>query len=210
LVVMGIHSNFLAVPVKAGDPNLRNADAQAIEKFLGNWLGKPEASINRKLFSPGASNIRIGKPDTWNSFVDRELALPPEIELNISNSFDATTRMLKTTLTATAKKIITEAVHLHVAITESKIVADQKDNRIPSGVIENYVLQHALRKLLTDVKGDRIADSMSEGEKIVKEYTFVLPTDAVLWVAENCSVVAFVSQDEIKKYVYQAAEAKVK
>ena len=47
-------------------------------------------------------------------------------------------------------------------------------------------------------------------QEVIKEYKYTLPTDAVLWKSENCSVVAFLSFDESNKTILQAAEIKVK
>ena len=46
VVVVGVHSNFLANPAVTGDPKLSYPEAQAIENFLGLWVGKPEAAFN--------------------------------------------------------------------------------------------------------------------------------------------------------------------
>ncbi|MBL0236115.1 MAG: thioredoxin family protein [Saprospiraceae bacterium] len=50
LIVVGVHSRFLGLPAKSGDPNFVTPEAEDIEKFLGAWDGKPEAAFNRRLF----------------------------------------------------------------------------------------------------------------------------------------------------------------
>jgi thiol-disulfide isomerase/thioredoxin len=206
LIAMGVHSNFLGSPFKAGEVKLVTPDAQAIETFLGAWNGKPEAAINRKLFS-GQPILRIGKPDTWSTYLEEELKLVPDVDLKIISNYDSVSRELIVQLTVIAKKNISEAIHLHVAITESNIINTQSNQ---GGAISNYVNNHVLRKLITPTVGDKISDSMKNGETLLKEYRYILPIDAILWRAENCTVVAFVSQDETKKYILQAAEAHVK
>ncbi|MGB5031339.1 MAG: hypothetical protein WBO76_04445, partial [Saprospiraceae bacterium] len=58
--------------------------------------------------------------------------------------------------------------------------------------------------------GEKIADQLDLNVMIEKSYDFVLPTDAVLWQADRCSVIAYVSEDENSKYILQAAESKIK
>ncbi|MBK7224045.1 MAG: Omp28-related outer membrane protein [Saprospiraceae bacterium] len=74
----------------------------------------------------------------------------------------------------------------------------------------NYNQKHVLRKVITPIPGDKIADNLVSGQEVIKEYKYTLPTDAVLWKSENCSVVAFLSFDESNKTILQAAEIKVK
>jgi hypothetical protein len=206
VVVLGVHSNFLAQPATKGQVDLRNPDAQAIEAFLGFWLAKPEAAFNR-LYDDLNQSFRYGTPDSWKTFVDNELKKDPQVELLISRQYDETTRLLKVNLTVKAVIAINEAIHLHCGITESEIIADQLDN---FNKLENYVHNHVLRKMITPIPGVKIADAVDAGQVITKEFSFTLPQDSILWKAEHCDVFAFVSLNENKKYVLQAAETKVK
>jgi thiol-disulfide isomerase/thioredoxin len=206
LVFIGIHSRFLAQPATSGDVDMRTPEAESIEKFLGAWLGKPEAAINRKKFENQA-NIRVGKPDTWSSFIDTELGIAPEVDVKISKLYDETGRVLTVNIEVKGLNAVNKPIHLHVGITESDIVADQAST---SGKITNYVNNHVLRKLFTPIEGEFIANSIAKDQSIFKEYVYSLPQDAVVWKAENCSVFAYVSLDAAEKYILQAAEIKVK
>ena len=185
VVVVGVHSNFLANPAVTGDPKLSYPEAQDVENYLGAWLGKPEAAFNRKKFT-NQSNIRIGKPDTWIVYVEEELKLIPAANLLISRKYSDATRELT---------------------IELKTIAKQNSS---NGNIPNYNQKHVLRKVITPIPGDKIADNLVSGQEVIKEYKYTLPTDAVLWKSENCSVVAFLSFDESNKTILQAAEIKVK
>lgn len=206
VVVVGVHSNFLANPAVTGDPKLSYPEAQAIENFLGLWVGKPEAAFNRRKFSNQA-NIRIGKPDSWNVFVDEELKLSPAADLFISRTYDTLTREVTVSLRAVGKENVSKAMHMHVMITESNIFTTQESS---TGNIPNYNQKHVLRKVITPIPGEKIADQIEKGKEYKKEYKYTLPTDAVLWKDSNCSIVAYLSFDETDKYVIQATEIKVK
>ncbi|MEP7195061.1 MAG: Omp28-related outer membrane protein [Saprospiraceae bacterium] len=207
VVVLGLHSRFLAQPVKAEDPDLHTTDADNIEKFLGNYQGKPEASIDRKVFG-GKSDIRIGKPDTWITYVEEELKKETEARLKIEHSYNETTRELNIKVIATALKDLNFPIAIHVAITESEIHTAQKNN---TGVIDDYTHQHVLRKLLTSaLGGDVLISSLSKSNIASKEYKFTIPIDSKLWRVDNCNIVAFISKDQNTKEVIQASEASIK
>ncbi len=206
VVVIGVHSNFLAQPATKGQVDLRNPDAQAIEAFLGFWLAKPEAAFNR-LYDDAVQSFRYGTPDSWKSIVDIELTKAPQVELLISSQFDDNSRLLKVNLTVKGIIGINEAIHLHCGITESEIIADQLDN---FSKLENFVHAHVLRKMITPIPGEKIADALAPDQLINKEYSFTLPQDSILWKPEHCDVFAYVSLNENKKYILQAAEKKVK
>ena len=206
LIVIGVHSRFLALPAKSGDPYFWTPESEDIEKFLGAWDGKPEAAFNRRLF-PNEKKIRIGKPDTWISYLEQELVVAPKVDLNIKVTFDSVTRNVHIELKTKALTAINNKLHLHVALTESNILADQKSL---TGILSPYTHNHVLRKLITPTSGEKIADQLDLNATIEKSYDFVLPTDAVLWQADRCSVIAYVSEDENSKYILQAAESKIK
>lgn len=206
VIVIAVHSNFLGQPATTGQVNLRTPDAQAIESFLGNWGAKPEAAFNR-LHDDANQTFRYGNPDIWKTYVDEELKKTPQVELKISTNFDSASRELKVTLIVKGLEAINEPVHLHCGITESNIIADQLENTTK---ILNFVHNHVLRKMITPIPGEKVADTLAVGQSVTKEYSYILPQDAILWKPENCDVFAYASLDENKKYILQGAEAKVK
>lgn len=206
VAVIGVHSRFLGDPVKPTDPKLVTTDANSIETFMGFYLGKPEAAINRTHFE-GQQNIRIGKPDSWITFVEDELKKQATASLSLVHSIDDATRELKINVTVTALEDMNFPIHLHVALTESDIITAQKHN---TGIYDTYTQNHVLRKLLTPVIGDPISSGLLKNSNISKQFTFVVPTDPVLWNLDNCHIVAFISKNETEKIVLQAIEKDIK
>lgn len=205
IVVMGIHSAFLANPVKPEDPNLITKDANDLEKFMGNYFGKPEATINRRKYKD--PNIRIGKPDTWITYIDQELRKETEARLSIDKTYDSSTRLLNIKVNVTALINLDFPIYIHTAVLESGIITAQKN---PTGITDPYEHKHVLRELITPVGGDFLVDKLSAGETISKEYSFTLPPETGnLWKSKNCSVVGFISRNETDKIILQAAERKV-
>ncbi|MBK7231062.1 MAG: Omp28-related outer membrane protein [Saprospiraceae bacterium] len=205
VVVVGVHSNFLGNPAVAGEPDLRTKDAMDIETFLGTWFGKPEAAFNRRKF-PNKSNIRVNRPDTWITFVEEELINAHIADLKLNITYDSLSRKVNITLVATALENINKPLFAHALITESEIFVTQLDL---TGKIPNYRHEHVLRKLLTQVGGEKIADSLAKGQSASKSFEYTLPDENVLWVAKHCSAVGFISYDSSEKYVLQAAEGKI-
>ncbi|MBK7357912.1 MAG: Omp28-related outer membrane protein [Saprospiraceae bacterium] len=206
VVVVAVHSNFLGAPATAGQVNLRTPDAQAIEAFLGSWFSKPEAAFNRK-YDDANQTYRYGSPDSWRGIVEEELKKDPMVELIIDKSFNETTRELKVTLKVKGLVAISKPLHIHCGITESEIIADQLDN---TGKLIDFVHNHALRKMLSPIPGDKIADGIAVNQALEQEYNFTLPIDNILWKPEHCEIFAYVSLDETEKYILQAAEVKLK
>lgn len=207
VIVIGIHSKFLAEPVKIGDFDMRTPDAQDIEVFLGGPLfGKPEASINR-LFDNTNLSYRYGPPDAWQPLLEEELKKEPKVELNISTYFEEATRQLNVTLDVIGLEAIDEPVNLHCGITESNIIADQKNK---NEILVDFVHKNVLRKMLSPIPGDKISDTFAVGQTFHKVYNFTLPQDSIVWKPENCRVFAYVSLGVNKKYILQAADSFVK
>lgn len=205
VVVVGVHSNFLANKVVSTDPKLSTPEAQAIEDFMGLYFGKPEATFNRKFFT-GQTYTRIGKPDTWITYVDAELKETPVVDLLIDKKYNDVTRELIVDIKCTARVNIDKPVHIHAMITESEIYTSQKG---PTSIFANYHQKHVLRKVLSTIPGDKISDRMTQGQMINKTYTYTIPTDPVLWQVPHCDIIAFASYNEVDKYVLQAAETKI-
>lgn len=206
VVVVAVHSNFLGAPATAGQVNLRTPDAQAIEAFLGSWFSKPEAAINR-VYDITNQTYRFGSPDSWRGLVEEELKKEPVVELLIDKSFNESTRELTVNLKVKGLETLSKPLHIHCGITESEIIADQLDN---TGKLIDFVHSHALRKMLSPIPGDKLADGITVNQTLEKQYSFTLPLDNILWKPEHCEIFAYVSLDEVEKYVLQAAEVKLK
>lgn len=207
LVAVAIHSNFLAWPAKPGDLDLRIPAADEIETFLGQWISKPEASFNRKLFiDRGEQNIRVGTfPDAWINFVEDELETFARVYVDIESNYDPATREVNIQVTGTAQENLpTGDYRVNVMISESGIITSQKDG---SEVIEKFKQKHALRALLTNVGGEAFFTSLGSGLQREAFFSFTLPDEEALgwWVPENCTVIAFIT-DGATKEVMQAGE----
>ena len=94
-------------------------------------------------------------------------------------------------------------------ILENDIIDAQLDQATD---ILDYEHDHIFHQLLTNsVNGEAFSSGATEGEEISKTINFTLPvqsdTEQVPWIAENCEIVAFITNGD--GVVEQAAEAHV-
>ena len=205
LVAVAIHSDFLGAPLDANDVDFRNEDAEAIKAHLGAWTKKPEAAINRKKFD-NQMNIRLPVNESqWINFIQEELESFADIHLEIESNFDESTRDLVIDVSATAQKDLAGDYRIVVGISESGIVAKQLDG---PNIIDDYVHNHALKEIITDVAGDQFFSTLNSSQTKSAQFSFRLPDLEGEWVAENCSVFAYVTNGATKE-VLQAAEVHV-
>jgi len=203
LVAIGIHGKVLSEPLEESIYDFRNEDAKAIEEYFAP-IGKPAAAINR-IGDFGEQTYLI--PDTWGGAINNELLKDHKLNLELETEYDENTRELTINIGAIALAELAGDIRISVGITESHIIDAQLGS---GGIMLEYEHNHVLRDMITNFRGDALTNSISKNEIINKSYTYTLPQDDNLWVAENCQVVAFVSRVlENSEEILQAAEAHV-
>ncbi|MBK8568289.1 MAG: Omp28-related outer membrane protein [Saprospiraceae bacterium] len=197
LVAVSIHAGDFSPPYNDSQYDFRTSEGTEIINFLERPAGYPSAVVNRKQFD-GQFNLQLNQGD-WAGSIASELEIVPKVRINIEPGYDQASRELTLKVTLFVDEAITDPdVHLSIMITESGIVDKQLT---PAGLNTGYVHKHALRSMLTNWNGDPIAEPLTPGAEIEKQYTFNLPE---AWVAENCELVAFVSLAGTTKEVLQA------
>jgi len=186
--------------------DFRRDEAADIETLVGGAFGRPSAAFNRVEDNGFSWN---GVINSWAGAVQAELDKPGTFLLDIENSYNTDTRALTCTVTGTS--LITDAGNyfIHVMILENNIIDAQLDQA--TDILE-YEHDHVFHKLLTNsANGEAFASSVTEGEQISRTFNFTLPvesdTERVPWIAENCEIVAFITNGD--GIVEQAAEAHV-
>ena len=149
LVVLAIHAGGFANPTSGGDftYDFRTDAGTAWDSFFGiSNVGNPNGLVNRK----GYPGNHILSPSAWGGAISTALAGEPELDLAISNQYNASTRQLSTEITTTFLSPLDISLHLVVVLTESGIVKPQRNNDATIGivpVIPDYVHNHVLRGL---------------------------------------------------------------
>lgn len=213
VIAVAYHTDFLGTPITTpaefkSKYDFRTTEAETLEGDMGSYLGKPAVSLNRKIYNAQEEYLLTSTAVLGN--IDNELRSIPKAKILIDNVYDAASRKLICNIDIDPVSLSTGDFRLHVLISESKIIDSQEDNLI---YIKNYEHNHVFRKMISALAGDPISSTLTPGTIISKSYEFTLPPEAGWWVAENCSVVAFISDLNQKTYsvgaVVQAAEAHV-
>ncbi len=208
LVLLAVHAGFFANPTASGDftYDFRSEAGTAWDNFFGvGMVGNPNGLINRR----GYPNNHITAPAGWGAAITNALATQPLVDLQMMNEYDAAERKLCTHIKTRFVTTVDRNLKLIVVLTESGIIEPQKNNDNEVGVVPvifDYVHNHVLRTAITSTWGNSVAvTGVSNPESVVKTFKQILHSD---YVAENCTVVAFV-YDQDTMEVLQAVEAPV-
>ncbi len=201
LVAISIHAGFFSQPYPDGF-DFRTEDGNLLLAFLGEPLGYPTAVVDRSLFA-GEDDLQLGQSQ-WSGFVEQSLNQPLLARLYVAPAFDPATRELDVDVSIFIESAIeAEEVHLTVALVEDGVVDKQLT---PAGEQDDYVHKHVLRDIITSFDGNLLTEELSPGLELCKSYGAVLPEE---WAANNCKVVAFLSEGGAQKDVLQVVETKV-
>jgi hypothetical protein len=163
----------------------------------------PSGMVNRKDYS---TLQHIKSPDSWAPLVATVLSMAPDAFIEISNMYDASTRILNTEIKNEYLTAQTGNYNILVVITESGIVDYQEDYTKNPVDIPDYTFNHMLRGSMNGTWGDVLSTgAVAAGAKQTKNYSITLPAG---WNAENCKVVAFVYNADTYE-VMQAEEQKL-
>ena len=131
----------------------------------------------------------------WTDEVTTIVETEPEIKIEIENSLSD--KQLTTNITCTALLELDKNLKLCVYLLESGIIAKQMDHNAPQGYIEDYEHSHVLRAAISDTWGlDILTGTIVANDEDSKELTFTLDDN---WSPDNCSVVAFIYDNDTKE-----------
>lgn len=203
LVAVSIHAGFFADPYPESQYDFRTtAGTQLENNLLGPVSGYPAATINRKLFDNEFElPVTLNK---WAGYITQELQEPAKLTLDITTNYTDATRALNIQVDLKFLETIDDQINISVILVEDGVADAQLT---PDGLQTDYTHNHIFRKNLTNYDGDRIDEATDLGEVLNKSYNFTLPND---WVAENCHVIAFVSQRVGTLDILQVNEATIK
>ena len=206
LVVVSIHAGDFSNPLPESTINFQTTEGEALINYLGNPAFYPSAVVDRKDFDGGSYRLQAGK-SKWAGFIAQELAEDPKVTVNISKTYEPSTRKLSVQVFGLANEALTGELRLTVMISESNIVNAQLDDA-QGGLVLDYVHNHAFRTTMTNFDGDAFATQMNKGDNYdVTLGSITLPED---WKSEDCEIIAFVNLiDGQSKEVLQVESAHV-
>jgi len=193
LVIMAVHAGFYANTSAAP----YNYDfTTAIGDIYFNQFGissNPIGMVNRKDY-PGN---HLKNVSDWGSIVDSLMAKAPDADIQITNNYNSSSRVLNTTVSCKFLNLITSGTYnLVVLLTEDSIQNAQKDASQTPPDILNYYHRDVLRDGITTANwGDSLKTGpIAAGDSIVKTYQYTLPATfkGMAPVSSHCHVVAYV------------------
>lgn len=204
IVIVSIHSGFFAKTNSEYPTDYTTPMGNAVDAYFGaDVAGFPKGMINRKAYN---GFVLHGFAD-WGTHIAAALAETPEMSIDITNSYDSTSRTVSIEVDMEYFIDGTITDNLVVVLTEDSVVSPQKDYDSIPDKIENYVHRHVLRDAVTAGHwGEQISGAgISAGDQIKKTFTYVIPQG---FDPKHCAIVAFVADDSTKE-IRQAAQAYV-
>ncbi len=203
LIAVAIHDSCLAFTRPFEDnPDFRTPDGDAWSKFFGIFDGSyPKALINRPKKNDGNWDI-ITPTGGFNNTIDSIINSETKVAIATSavNQDDA----IDITVDLEFLQTVSGDLTLTLLIMEDGIVAKQRQ---PDGSdMDDYVHNHVLRDVITDIWGDAIDCTGTAGEKRYARFSYTQKKEE--WNLDNCHIVAFVS-DKASKYILNVAECEI-
>jgi len=152
---------------------------------------------------------RVGYPSSdhiiqhsqWAQKVDELLQSDAQIYIEIEAEFNASSNSVTIETTTEILESISAPLSLNVILTESHIIGYQTDYSADPQEIANYEHNHVMRKSLTGSWGLDLGETdYNTNDTFTNNFSLTLDDN---WVAENISVVAFVSNTN----TYQVIQA---
>ena len=192
LIALAIHdSSNLTRPI--GDtPRLSSEDGNTWSNFFGIFAtgGYPTALINRTL--NGSAWDLFTPTSGINSRVDNIIKQTPKVAIQADAANNDGTVSINVNLEFL--QTVSEPLTLTLLIMEDGIIATQK---YPDHEDENYVHNHVLRDVITDVWGADIDCTGASGEKRVALFNYTPASSE--WNLANCHIVAMVSKKDSRE-----------
>ena len=170
-------------------------------KTITNTLGvngAPSMTIDRAKTTTEDGSQTVFHPGYLPTTDKAQFTTTTYASVEIENNYDAVNRQLNIKVSGALATQDHPALFLTVLVKESGMVDYQSDYYYSFEGWEEFRHTNAVRAFLTDAKGDEVSVKKN---RYSTEYTLVLDEN---WVAENCMVVAFLSEEF--KPVVQAAE----
>ncbi len=202
LIAIAIHDSSSFTLPFGSNPRLSTPDGQAWSLFFG---------VRSAAMYPNALVSRTSTGGTWdlftptsgiNSRVDNVLSQPAQVAIDVN----ATRLDNSISITADIELLqnISDKMTLTLLIMEDSINATQL---MPDGSRnDEYIHNHILRDVITDIWGTDIDCNGTAGEK--KMATFSYSEFDNTWILDNCHIVAFVSMKD-SRTILNVAECEI-
>lgn len=185
LIAVSIHDSSVFTKPYGDDPDLRCPDGNTWSHFFGVFeAGQyPDAIVNRTSTSAGWDRFTptSGVNERVDNIVSNEASVAIQVDAAKQESninIDVNLEMLQQ---------VSETMTLTLLIMEDGITTIQANH---DGKDSNYVQNHVLRDVITDIWGADVDCTGTAGEKRIARFTYAPNTE---WNLQNCHIVAIIS-----------------
>jgi len=202
LVTLAVHAGFFAEPSGSYFTNdFRTDTGEEWDTYFGiSAAGNPNGMVNRSGY-PGLDHIL---PDSqWAQMVEEQIQLPTTIGLQLMASYNETANLICVDVQTEILQSVSAPLRLNLILTESGIIAYQKNYDADPVKIPDYEHNHMMRKSLTGAWGQSLGqENYAIGDYLVNRYSTEIDET---WNVNKMSVIAFVSNADTYE-VLQAEE----
>jgi hypothetical protein len=187
--MVAIHAGTLAQPYPPQYP----ADYTTPEGtyYLLTQVGADEMPRGRINRNPGAGTAL--SPGLWVNRTNQALETSAAVQLQLATNYSAQNNHLSVHVNHQWFNGLSGDYRLVIMVTENKIVSPQLwYNHTPEHVDE-YEHNHMLRTTVSGATGRVVASNPTSGLNVTSSYTMDWNTN---WNAENCEVIAFITEGE--------------
>jgi len=206
IAAIALHpNNSLGRPFPFSLQNLITASSTSLLAYLADPSSEPCAGVDRQLFQ-GQTYILTDR-NSWPGFVQSEIVLTPQVNIILSDQFNAATSQLNVIAEVHYTQNVSQPNNITIALTEDSIVTAQLNGFV---IDTFYTHNNVLRNILTSTEGDNVAYNsgvtLVAGRVVRLVYQTTLNS---LWKPQNMHIVAFVHEHASSQVVYQASIIKL-
>lgn len=179
-----------------GFDTMNNADAEGLTGNLGTVPSLPIGCVDQIKV---ANSYYLDRA-TWPGHVANQLKKTTPLNIDLNTSWDASANRGRLEVKVTVTKNLTGDHLIFIGVTESGVVGRQSDQTAkPTGIRDDYVHNHALRKLYTATTGDSLSATLVPGRVFEKHY-YINPR--YNWKPENLDCVVWVIDAATKEVLH--------
>jgi len=187
LIPVYIHAGLLAKP--QGDFTYDFTTTEGSEIYSTFGISSIPTGIVCSL-----DKTKLSSHTSWAGEIETALSTSNSIGITIENTYNSANRNLTTKIKYKALENIEAQLQLSVFLIEDSIISKQIDAGV---TIDNYVHLHAFRDALSNTWGNTL-EQTTFAKGFSDEQTFTLELNSI-WNSDNCSVVAFIYNNETKE-----------
>ena len=202
---VGIFTN-LSGGTWPGWPDFTTSQGEQIIREFSNEssLGIPIGDVNRRIYTDIAPKYAFSPLlldiFTWGQASEEVLAETAPVNIALTSGKDPSSGLITVKAQTYYTTAETDSNYIYIMLTEDGIVSEQE---VFGGINQNYVENNMLRKVITNIYGDRINKTL-KGSRQAFSYSFSASSKFNL---NNCNLVAFVTNHQFE--ILNATKIKV-